>query len=318
MINPLFSVIVPVYNVELFIVKCLDSLLSQSFNNYEVIIVNDGSTDKSLKICNSYKSRFPNITIIDQFNKGVSFSRNRAMQRAIGDYIWFVDADDYIEKNALEVLATHILEQNIDMLGFSNYHLFEKEDRLIKNKVNNCTTVCTPKEFFEKGNVFETAPWIMVIKTSLIKNNGIKFDENLVIYEDNLFMMSCLLYSKSIKYIDNFLYYYLIRENSLTAKNKSKVIRITGYLKLVNFSLKAVRTSDFKFYWHDVIYNQYNSIYKIFFEMDTVESKKYKADIKSLRKNKLKICAKDICGIKIMKILHNYCFFLYKMKLLNK
>jgi len=315
MSNPFFSIIVPVYNVENYLKKCLDSIIQQVFDDYEVILIDDGSNDNSLQICEIYASLNKRFKVLTQKNTGVSGARNKGIFNALGKYMWFVDADDYIEENALQKLGDCLKGKKIDMLGFSNYHFFEENNKINKNSINPTTKILSPKVFFEQGNVFETTPWIMVIKTSLIKDNDICFDTELVIYEDNLFMMNCLAKAKLIKYMDDFLYYYLIRKDSLTSKNKSQKIRMIGYLKLLDFSMEAIQNSDYKDYWNENIYNLHNSIYELFFKMNLEEREEYNFFIKKMRTNKLKMCKNDVLGVKMLKFSHNYCFPLYKSKI---
>ena len=110
--NIKFSIIVPVYNVEKYIKKCINSILNQTYKNYEIIIINDGSTDKSKKILESYKN-IDNIKIINQTNKGLSVARNIGIKNASGDYLLFVDSDDYIDNDLLENLNKNITDEEI-------------------------------------------------------------------------------------------------------------------------------------------------------------------------------------------------------------
>ncbi len=314
---PFFSLIVPVYNVERYLEQCLESIVHQSFRNYELILINDGSTDTSLSICQRYADSHPNIKIINQDNSGVSIARNNGIKASKGNYIWFVDSDDYIADNALQILFDHLIHTDVEMLGFSNYHYHEDENVIKENLFNGNTTALTPKSFFDKGYVFETAPWIMVIKNAFLKENNLLFDPDLIIYEDNLFMMNCLSKSKLIQYIDALLYYYRIRNNSLTAMNKVESVSLKGYIELLKFNIKASRTSDIQDYWNTNIYQYLNNVYHIYFKLDEIEKQKYVADIEEIKKHKLKFCKSDALGIKMMKVFHNYCFPLYKTKLLK-
>ena len=102
--QPAISVIIPVYNQEKYVGKCIRSVLGQSFQDFEVIIVNDGSTDKSLKICQKYAESDPRITVIDKQNDGVTLARKDGVLKSQGDYLFFIDSDDYLVKNALGTL----------------------------------------------------------------------------------------------------------------------------------------------------------------------------------------------------------------------
>lgn len=113
---PLVSIIVPVYNAEKTLVRCVNSILKQQYQNTEIILVNDGSTDNSLSICREYEKMDSRIKVIDKPNTGVSDTRNIGMAHASGEYFQFVDSDDWISENATKVLVDRILETNCDMV----------------------------------------------------------------------------------------------------------------------------------------------------------------------------------------------------------
>ncbi|HCJ56219.1 MAG TPA: hypothetical protein DHV55_01640, partial [Clostridiaceae bacterium] len=119
--SSLISIIVPIYNAERYLVGCIESILAQTYKNIQVILVNDGSTDNSLKICNLYKSLDSRVIVIDKLNEGVSATRNLGLQVAKGDYIGFVDSDDHIEKNMYEVLLNKIKRDRSDLCAMSSY-----------------------------------------------------------------------------------------------------------------------------------------------------------------------------------------------------
>lgn len=116
---PLVSVIIPVYNVENYLKECLDSVLNQTYKNIEVIVINDGSTDKSLHILEDYSSKFNNIKIIDQENSGQSVARNKGLENAKGKYIYFLDSDDYILPDTLKKLIKKLEMNNLDIIRFA-------------------------------------------------------------------------------------------------------------------------------------------------------------------------------------------------------
>lgn len=120
----LFSIIVPVYNAEKYIARCIESILVQSFKNYELILVNDGSKDRTKEILNRYQDN-PNCIVIYQENSGVSVARNRGIELAKGKYICFVDADDYVADNYFETLIP-LLNMNPQLISFNNYYEHQK------------------------------------------------------------------------------------------------------------------------------------------------------------------------------------------------
>ena len=132
---PLLSIIIPLYNCEKFIAKCLLSVLNQNFSNYEIIIINDCSKDHSLKICKKYKKKYPKIKIINQkTNKGVSSSRNLGIKSSIGEYIIFIDSDDYLEKFSLCKLSKFI-EKNKNADTIVTPHNANSDGKIFNKKI---------------------------------------------------------------------------------------------------------------------------------------------------------------------------------------
>ena len=121
----LLSIVVPVYNAETYIKQCLDSLLEQDTEQekYEIICINDGSTDDSLRILEEYAKKYDNIRLIDKQNEGVSVARNLGLEKACGKYVWFVDADDFIKPNCLKMIKVPI-ENEPDIINFSGYSFY--------------------------------------------------------------------------------------------------------------------------------------------------------------------------------------------------
>lgn len=138
------SVIIPVYNAEKYIEKCLDSILGQNFQDFEVILVNDGSTDRSLEICKTVSNKNKCISVLDQENQGVSIARQKGINSASGQFIAFIDADDYVKRDYLEVLYKNAIEYDVDIVCCDCTELYEdgtrgdfccvKNSRLIKKR----------------------------------------------------------------------------------------------------------------------------------------------------------------------------------------
>ena len=122
--RPAVSIIVPVHNVEAYLEKCLDSLINQTFDNYEIIIVNDGSTDRSKEIAERYKDKYSNIVLINQEQKGVGEARNTGIEASKGEYILFVDSDDYIHRDTLKLTYNKSIETQADIVTFWLYCCF--------------------------------------------------------------------------------------------------------------------------------------------------------------------------------------------------
>ncbi len=210
------SIIIPTYNCEKYIEKCIKSIIEQKDDLIEIIIINDGSTDNTLQICEEFAQKYNNIKLINQGNKGVSYSRNIGIQNASGKYIMFVDSDDYLVENSLEAVK-QLLTEDIDVLRCS-YIVNGKKEMIFTKKTFNMY------EFFQKTN--QNVVWGQAIKRELL--NDIKFNENIFYGEDVLF--NCQLYNKcqNIKYTDIVLYNYRqsvdsVSKNYKNSKVKSKI-----------------------------------------------------------------------------------------------
>lgn len=220
-----FSVILPVYNVELYLKDCLASLLNQSYSNFEIIAVNDGSSDKSLDILESFANLDSRIKIISQNNQGLSSARNTGLKHAKGEYIQFVDSDDVISNNLLGSCVSTFKKYNTNMLIF-NHAEFEVDftfhiDKIKKwenGKVNSSF-------FFESIQHISTSKWIPVwlysFKKSFLDGYNLKFQKG-IIHEDNLFTPLALYYAGEIAIVSEKLYYYRKREGSIT-NNKDNI-----------------------------------------------------------------------------------------------
>lgn len=226
------SIIIPCYNVEKYIKECLDSILMQELKEFEIICINDGSTDNTLEILNSYKEKYSNIKIINQSNKGLSTARNVGMKYAEGKYIYFVDADDFLSNDkALSLIYNEVEKNKLDVLFFSFENFTDDEEMKKKfkkhflNKKRNevLDEVLTGKEmldYFINTNQYYVTVWIQLVRKEFLLSNEIKFCDG-IIYEDNLYTLELLLTATRVKCIDNILYKKRIREGSIVTSKQS-------------------------------------------------------------------------------------------------
>lgn len=217
-----FSIIIPVYNAEKYIEKCINSILEQTYKNIEIIVVDDGSTDNSYYICRSLKN--DQIKIISTDNLGVSNARNIGIQNATGDYLIFVDCDDWLEDTAIQ----HFFE--IFNNSKNNYDLIISEMALIKDtmkKINKCNMANNDYEIEDLfSKLLKNKKSIERInsvcgkayKMDIIKNNNIRFDENIQIGEDLLFNIKYLKNVKNIRWSNEVTYNYFIDNNKSVTK----------------------------------------------------------------------------------------------------
>ena len=234
--NPLFSVIIPVYNCEKYLYKCLDSLLFQKYNNYELIIINDGSTDNTLKIINKYNIKFNNIIkIITKNNEGVSAARNDGMRIAKGKYITFIDCDDYVSADYF-INLEHIIKKNkdIDLYNFGFFSEVEnKHGKMISQDIINYKEVLyNSRKDIQKNliSLYDSTmlynPVNKIYKRNIIEKFQIKFP-NYNWGEDVEFNRLYLNNINSFYNSDICLYHYVReRSNSITKKYKKDLFKI--------------------------------------------------------------------------------------------
>ena len=230
---PEVSVIVPVYNVEEKIERCLDSLRNQNFADFEVILVNDGSSDKSGEICEKYVSADERFKVINQKNQGVSVARNAGISIANGKYITFVDSDDYVNRDYLYCLYDAIISCNADIAMCNYYMVFLNED-----------DVCM-KHGYSDGCILEQAEiksvfykhiqendcttgyfslWNKIYRYNFIKENCIFLDTEISFGEDMLFVMKCMEICNKIIFIEEPLYYYEMMETGLFSRYRRNLL----------------------------------------------------------------------------------------------
>lgn len=215
--KPFFSIIIPVYNVEQYLRNCLDSVVAQTNTDYEVICVNDGSTDGSLEILQEYESKHTSIVVIDSPNGGTASARNIGIEAAQGDYIWFVDSDDWIESNALEILHKHIQDKAVDILCFNGKLTYEEDGRVEQDQgfvdSNLSGWEYYNKYALSKRKFHFVCVVLRVYRRKFLIKNSLFFEKG-VSHEDNLWIPKVLYYAQSVSVIQASLYVYRIREGS--------------------------------------------------------------------------------------------------------
>ncbi len=216
--NIKISVIIPVYNVEKYIGQCLDSIVNQTYKNLEIIIVNDGSNDNSLEIINRYSQNDRRIKIINLENKGVSFARNIGIKNSEGNYISFVDSDDYLNLNTYEKLAENL--DGEDLIIF-NYGRFENSTgEIIKEKyVSDDEMQELPEEKRYLYSKINHSCWNKLYKTEYLKRNKFKFFE--ILYEDVFFNLEVIYSTNNIKILNESFYNYRVNRKDSIMGNRN-------------------------------------------------------------------------------------------------
>ncbi len=228
------SVIVPVYNVEKYLKRCLDSIINQTLKDIEIICVNDGSTDGSFEILKEYSSKNSNIKIINKQNEGLSCARNDAMKIARGEYIGFVDSDDYIDLNFFEKLYLSAKKNDAD-IAFCGIKRVSKYSKRYKLSFKEEKIYNTLKEKLSGCNIPECCyVWNKIYKTDKLLNNNIYFEPN-VYYEDRCFTAQVLINLKKAVSVPDIYYNYYKNKDSIVQRktNNSEIDSIYTFGKML-------------------------------------------------------------------------------------
>ncbi|WP_323788854.1 glycosyltransferase family 2 protein [Psychroserpens sp.] len=226
--NPLVSVIVPIYNVESYIHRCIDSILNQTYQNLEIILVNDVSPDNCGQICDDYASKDKRVVVIHKTkNEGSSCARNDGLDMASGDYISYVDSDDYLELSMIEIMMNHLLTNNLEVIeivpkNLNSEHTFD-DSFTIEDPITATKRVLKNSSF---------SVWRRIFKTSLVKD--LRFIPH-IIHQDVFYIIDVLKRISKNGYLNSPLYYYNTENESIirskyTLKKISTGIRATEYI----------------------------------------------------------------------------------------
>ena len=225
--NELITVIINVYNCEKYIEKCLDSIINQTYNNLEILIINDGSTDNTLKICEKYKDK--RIKIITTPNLGLSFSRNIGIDNSNGEYLYFVDADDFIEKDTIEYLYNLCKKYNVKFSTCLSLTIKDYNYKT-KNKTEK-VVVIDSKEMLKKiffGKDMSVTTWNKLIKKDIY--DGIKFNNKYI--NDNDVTHKLVINAQKIAYSNQIKYYYLKNPTGITSNAPKNTERSKNLYKV--------------------------------------------------------------------------------------
>ncbi len=310
------SIIIPAYNVEHYIEKCLNSCIKQDIpeGDYEIIVVNDGSPDDSLAIANRIAAKVKNIKVISQENGGLSVARNTGLSIAQGEYVWFVDSDDWIEENCLAALTKYMNGVDVIHIG----HNLVYSSRIVAN---------TPRELKEgediiKRGFLRPAPFY-IMRRQFLKDNNLTFKEG-IYHEDTEFTPRMLYLSSSLKIYQHNLYHYLQRENSITTTVNPK----RGFdLLIVAESLykfrKDVVTEEYLPYFNNLVSRCINASLDVISKSNNEEKRKWSNEIKKhshllkamLGSNKLRY---KIQGLIFLAVPANWIISFYKLMTIIK
>lgn len=229
---PKVSVIVPVYKAESYLHRCIDSILAQTFTDWELLLIDDGSPDKSGEICDEYAKRDNRIKVFNKENGGPSSARNLGLNHAIGDFVWFIDSDDWIEANAILLLLSKIDSHKTDVCFFALNPISKEDVPSIPFTFDSICERNKEKFFCDKEGCARAIKQLeicggmgwtcnKIFKRSIIEKNNIRFDTHFTIQEDHLFTLSYLLFVKKILIANYSPYNYVISSSSLMSKSQT-------------------------------------------------------------------------------------------------
>ena len=245
------SLIIPVYNVEKYVAKCMQSCINQNLNkaDYEIIIINDGSTDNSFEIIKAIAAGHENITIFSQTNAGLSVVRNRGLELAQGEYIWFIDSDDWIEKNCLQSITEKLIDIDVLAMGYVDAY-----DDTSKNKKIFPTSAVTNTGIDLLHNSYIVPAQFYIYNIKFLKQNNLFFEPG-IFHEDFEFIPRMLYFAKKLVVCNKQFYFFYKRPDSITAsinpKKSFDYIKIA--LNLISFEKKNVKKTE-KYIFHNVIW----------------------------------------------------------------
>lgn len=266
MTNPIISLIIPVYNVEKYLRKAFESVQSQTFKDFEVIIINDGSTDNSLKIILEFCKKNKNFVLINQENSGPAAARNTALKVSKGEYIAFMDSDDYLEPNFLECLYEAAKKNEADMVCCNFNIYYPEKDIKVFMPIHSYPGVYSKTKALKKlildiGTHYFV--WNKLTKRELFFKNNISFDD--MYFEDISISPKLFYYSKKIVFLNKVLYNYSSRESSIL--HSINVTKINDFIK----SLGVIRN----FFETENVYKEYNNHVWIYAQKSKIVSYYY-------------------------------------------
>ncbi len=244
----LLDVIIPVYNTEFTLKRCLNSILNQCFNNYKIILIDDGSTDLSNKICDRYAEKYNNIVVFHNLNRGRAAARNYGLTKAKGKYIMFVDSDDWVESDFCNKPIQYILKYNYDIITFGYFKDSKDHEEEIRFPSNKYFKKLSKEQAYKLllNDVIGSFPWNKIYKRDLFKNIKYPVAKN---FEDIATTYKLFNKAKTIGLLDECLYHYVQRKNSvmnnlsiqtisdaLNARKKLNSFIITNYPKLTDIA----------------------------------------------------------------------------------
>ena len=254
------SVIIPVYNCEKYMGKCVDSVLNQSYQNTEIVLIDDGSRDNSWKICNQYAKDYKNVRVIHQKNSGVSAARNTGLNNATGEYVMFVDSDDWLSPDTIRVMMNEFEQTELDLVASSIS--FDYEDGKAVKFEQPAISFNLQKnvnDFFQRlySCFFFNAVYAKLYKKSILEKYDIQFDRRYSILEDSTFVLNYLQYTKHICCLSMVGYHYRqLNEESLVKKYNENELEAYKTRSYAAASLEKLLNNENKYFYDTSVFNE--------------------------------------------------------------
>ena len=273
----LVSVIIPAYNVGNYLEECVRSLLCQTYRKYEIIIIDDGSTDSTYIVGKKLALENNKIKIFHQENQGVSVARNVGMQKARGEYYIFVDADDTVAPQYIDTLVTCVEKADMGMIGFTSEK--DKLTILVKREIVYDSASNIIQNILCETN-YDGYLWDKIFQRRIIEKNHMKFKKNIVVWEDLLFVLEYLENCKQAAILDDNLYYYRYREgsavNSVSIDKYRSKYEVMEEIKRRNYDRKSQSKKKISFLYLETMFSYLNQVLiykKDLDKIDTILSK---------------------------------------------
>ena len=277
---PDVSIIVPIYNVEKYLRRCIDSILSQTFISFELLLIDDGSTDASGAICDEYALMDRRIHVTHQINRGVSAARNVGLDKSVGKYVCFVDSDDWVTSDYLATLMEQV--QGFDVLFFGFFLRYNDESSMSLSLRRQCAVNEIEKEQLmlslcknDTGYKVLGYAFDKIFMRNLIEKYNLRFDENICLGEDEIFALAYCLKAQYLKVIPDVLYCYSPRVGGLASQKESYKSCYSKYKALVD-NIIDMGSSEMLEMWHKRAYHtlqdvaktqKYNLLFYLWFQL---------------------------------------------------
>lgn len=313
------SVVISAYNVEDYIERCLKSILNQSLTNIEIIVVNDGSVDNTLKIIKSVVDRDKRVVIIDKENEGVMETRRVGFNTAQGEYVLFVDGDDWLEIKSLEKLYYTAKEHECDMVLFNAFWSY---DNTREGKVMVDLDKISKDDLLKGLLLTKLAPamWNKFVRRSFIIENNIEFPKNISYAEDLATVSVWFMYNPNVVYLEEYLYNYYQRQDSITKINTSKILEVDRARDFIKEQL--IKNELFEKYENEFQYLEYKQLFIYRFLGNNMFYLKAKDVYDGFKSKEIEVfknpyikreIQKYPIGFKIRVLVYNYNYYLGKI-----